>query len=77
MLLEDKELRKGIMLDEMHVAYTWNYWHVNEWTWWQNHRNNVTESLRMQDLLDKFNECIEEHSVNRDYETCLVNKKPK
>ena len=74
-LVEDKELRKEITLDEMGVQYTWDYWRSHAWASWQKNRNLVAESPRMQDLLDSFKGCLDEHSIGRDYEACLEQKK--
>jgi hypothetical protein len=74
-LVEDKELRKGIFLDEMGIKYTWNWWRPSETASWQNLRHRVAESHGMQLLLDELNDCLNEHSIKQNYNVCLESKK--
>jgi hypothetical protein len=59
----------------MGIKYTWDYWHPNASTSWQDHRPNVAESPRMQLLLNKLEACLDEHSAKQDYEACLGPKR--
>lgn len=69
-----KEFPKGLLLDEFGILYTWDYWQYNGWTTWQDHKNSVTQTGKMEMVLDKFKRCAYNHSIDRNYTPCFENK---
>jgi hypothetical protein len=70
--IEGKELANGLLLDEAGISYTWNYWEDRYWTTWKDHKNFVSQTMRMEKVLDKFKGCVHTHSIDRDYSSCFT-----
>ncbi|GEM_PF-3184225 len=69
--IEGKEFPNGLLLDEAGILYTWNYWQYGGWTTWQDHKNFVTQTGKMEMALDEFKGCAHMHSIDRDYSACF------
>ncbi len=72
--VESKELQEGILLDDKHIAYTWDNWKDQQWGWWYQNLAFVDpkQNEKIIELVGKFNGCVSKHLTDRDYSSCFA-----